>query len=82
MNALLKEKNEEAKNYLFRYIVSAKTTGQNGRILPNSIMRPAVELVTGIKLGPARSLWHRQQDEEMAVTIKVLKELVSCNLER
>lgn len=31
-----------------------KSTGQNGRILPNSILRPAIELVTGIRLGAAR----------------------------
>ena len=68
-------KNEEAKELFIPLYRFCKTTGQNGRILPNSIMRPAVELVTGIKLGPARSPLAPATDEEMAVTIKVLKEI-------
>lgn len=68
-------KNEEAKELFIPLYRFCKTTGQNGRILPNSIMRPAVELVTGIKLGPARSPLAPATDEEMAVTVKVLKEI-------
>ena len=52
-----------------------KSTGQNGRILPNSIMRPAIELVTGIKLGPARSPLAPATEEEMKVTKNVLMEI-------
>lgn len=57
---------------LYRF---CKTTGQNGRILPNSIMRPAIEAVTGIKLGPARLPLAPATEDEMAVTLGVLKEL-------
>ena len=52
-----------------------KSTGQNGRILPNSILRPAIELVTGIKLGAARSPLAPATEEEMAVTTAILKEI-------
>ena len=48
---------------------------KNGRILPNSILRPAIELVTGIKLGPARLPLAPATEEEMAVTTAVLKEI-------
>ena len=52
-----------------------KSTGQNGRILPNSILRPAIEAVTGIKLGPARLPLAPATEEEMAVTLGILKEI-------
>ncbi|MBR4548336.1 MAG: 4-hydroxy-tetrahydrodipicolinate synthase [Oscillospiraceae bacterium] len=57
---------------LYRF---CKTTGQNGRILPNSIMRPAIEKVTGIKLGPARLPLAPATEEELAVSFAVLKEI-------
>ncbi len=50
-----------------------KSCGQNGRILPNSIMRPAIELVTGIQVGPARKPLAPITDEEKAILIDVLK---------
>ena len=52
-----------------------KTLGQGGRILPNSLLRPAIEAVSGIKLGPARSPITKATDAELAVTLGVLKEL-------
>ncbi|MGM9538488.1 MAG: 4-hydroxy-tetrahydrodipicolinate synthase [Candidatus Onthomonas sp.] len=67
--------NEKAKELFVPIYRFCKTTGQNGRILPNSIMRPAIELVTGIKLGPARLPLAPATEEEMAVTTAVLKEI-------
>ena len=68
-------KNEEAKDLFVPMYRFCKTTGQNGRILPNSIMRPAIELVTGINLGPARGPLAPATEEEMEVTVSVLKEI-------
>lgn len=68
-------KNEEAKELFVPMYRFCKTTGQNGRLLPNSIMRPAIELVTGIKLGPARGPLAPATEEEMKVTVDVLKEI-------
>ncbi|WP_251391415.1 4-hydroxy-tetrahydrodipicolinate synthase [Mediterraneibacter agrestimuris] len=68
-------KNDEAKELFVPIYRFCKSTGQNGRILPNSIMRPAIELVTGIKLGPARSPLAPATEEEMKVTKNVLMEI-------
>lgn len=68
-------KNEKAKELFLPIYRFCKSTGQNGRILPNSIMRPAIEMVTGIKLGPARSPLAPATEEEMKVTVGVLKEI-------
>lgn len=67
--------NEKAKELFVPIYRFCKTTGQNGRILPNSIMRPAIEGVSGIKLGPARLPLAPATEEEMAVTNAVLKEI-------
>ncbi|NBJ02082.1 4-hydroxy-tetrahydrodipicolinate synthase [Lachnospiraceae bacterium] len=68
-------KNEEAKELFVPMYRFCKSTGQNGRILPNSIMRPAIELVTGIKLGAARGPLAPATEEEMKVTRAILKEI-------
>lgn len=73
--AFAKGDNEKAKELFVPIYRFCKTTGQNGRILPNSIMRPAIELVTGIELGPARLPLAPATEEEMAVTTAVLKEI-------
>ncbi len=73
--AFAKGDNEKAKELFVPIYRFCKTTGQNGRILPNSIMRPAIELVTGIDLGPARLPLAPATEEEMAVTTAVLKEI-------
>lgn len=73
--AFEKGDNEKAKELFIPLYRFCKTTGQNGRILPNSILRPAIELVTGIKLGPARLPLAPATEEEMAVTTAVLKEI-------
>ena len=56
---------------LYRF---CKSCGQNGRILPNSIMRPAIELVTGIPVGPARSPLAPITEAEKAVLTDVLRQ--------
>ncbi len=67
--------NEKAKELFIPIYRLCKSTGQNGRILPNSILRPAIEAVTGIKLGPARLPLAPATDEEMKVTLGILKEI-------
>lgn len=67
--------NEKAKELFIPIYRFCKSTGQNGRILPNSILRPAIELITGIKLGPARSPLAPATKEEMEVTVAILKEI-------
>ncbi len=67
--------NEKAKELFVPIYRVCKSTGQNGRILPNSILRPAIEMVTGIKLGAARRPLAPATEEEMAVTAAILKEI-------
>lgn len=67
--------NEKAKELFVPMYRFCKSTGQNGRILPNSILRPAIEAVTGIKVGPARSPLAPATQEEMDVTIGILREI-------
>lgn len=67
--------NKKAKELFIPIYRVCKSTGQNGRILPNSILRPAIEMVTGIKLGAARSPLAPATEEEMAVTSSILKEI-------
>lgn len=67
--------NEKARELFVPIYRFCKTTGQNGRILPNSIMRPAIELCTGIKIGPARGPLAPATDDEMNVTKSVLEEI-------
>ena len=74
-DAFEKGDNQRAKELFVPIYRFCKSTGQNGRILPNSILRPAIELVTGIKLGPARSPLAPATEEEMAVTTAILKEI-------
>ena len=74
-DAFEKGENERAKELFIPLYKFCKTTGQNGRILPNSIMRPAIELITGVKLGPARLPLAPATEAEMAVTTAVLKEI-------
>ena len=73
--AFEKGENEKAKELFVPLYRFCKSTGQNGRILPNSIIRPAIELVTGIKLGPARGPLAPATDEEMKVATGILKEI-------
>lgn len=74
-DAFANGENEKAKELFVPIYRFCKSTGQNGRILPNSILRPAIEAVTGIHLGPARSPLAPATEEEMAVTLGILKEI-------
>lgn len=49
--------------------------GRFGRIHPNPVMRPAIEKVTGLKIGPARSPLAPMRSEEEAYLDAILKEL-------
>ncbi len=73
--AFEKGDNNRAKELFTDLYRFCKTTGQNGRILPNSILRPAVEKVTGIRLGPARKPLAPATGEELEVCFAILKEL-------
>jgi 4-hydroxy-tetrahydrodipicolinate synthase len=66
--------NQKAKDLFVSLYKFCKTTGQNGRILPNPIMRPAIEKVSGIPIGPARMPLAPATDEELEVCFAVLKE--------
>lgn len=70
------EKGDNKKAYelflpLYKF---CKSCGQNGRILPNPIIRPAIEAFTGIKIGPARSPLAPITEEEKKVMMAALKE--------
>lgn len=67
-NKRAKELNEP----IYRF---CKTTCPNGRILPNSLMRPAIERVTGLKLGPARGPLAPAHEDELEVTFDVLRQI-------
>ena len=67
--------NEKAKELFVPMYRYCKTMGQNGRILPNSILRPGIELVTGLKLGSARLPLAPATEAEMAVSAAVLKDI-------
>ena len=73
--AFEKGDNEKAKEIFVPMYRFCKSTGQNGRILPNSILRPAIEAVTGIKLGDARLPLAPPTEGEMKVTLGILKEI-------
>lgn len=73
--AFEKGDNGKAKDLFIPLYRFCKSTGQNGRLLPNSILRPAIELVTGIKLGPARLPLAPATAEEIEVAKTILKEI-------
>jgi len=61
---------------LYREIFKlCKAFGVNGRIHPNSMLREAVEMVTGIKVGKPRMPMNGINDKEREVLVSVLKEL-------
>ncbi|MBO4278986.1 MAG: 4-hydroxy-tetrahydrodipicolinate synthase [Spirochaetales bacterium] len=67
--------NEKARELFNSLYKVCKTFGQNGRILPNSIIRPAIKKVSGIHLGPARLPLAPATDEELKVLFDTLKEV-------
>jgi 4-hydroxy-tetrahydrodipicolinate synthase len=79
-DAFEKGDTNKAKELFIPLYKFCKSCGQNGRILPNSIMRPAIELVTGINVGPARSPLAPIMDKEKEVLIATLKEIGKLHL--
>ena len=67
--------NEKAGELFIKLYRFCKTFGMGGRILPNPIMRPAIEMVSGIKVGPARRPLSPLTDEEYQVVKDTLKAL-------
>lgn len=67
--------NQKAKELFVPLYKFCKACGQNGRILPNSILRPAIEMVTGIKVGPARRPLAPITAEELEVIKSILGEI-------
>lgn len=70
-----KGENEKAKELFIPLYRFCRSCGQNGRILPNSILRPAIEMVTGIKVGPARRPLAPITAEETEVMKSILVEI-------
>lgn len=75
MDAFARGENDKAKEMFVPLYRFCKSCGQNGRILPNSIMRPAIEMVTGIKIGPARSPLAPITEHEKEVLVDVMKSI-------
>ena len=67
--------NKKAREINRKLYSFCKTLGQGGRILPNSLLRPAVEAVSGVKIGPPRGPVTKASDAELKVTLDVLKGL-------
>lgn len=67
--------NQKARDLFVPLYKFCKACGQNGRLLPNSIMRPAIELVTGIQVGPARLPLAPITEEEKKVMVSTLREI-------
>lgn len=70
-----KGENEKAKELFAPLYKMCIANSQNGRILPNPILRPAVELVTKIHLGPTRLPMAPITDDELAFLKKTLKDI-------
>jgi 4-hydroxy-tetrahydrodipicolinate synthase len=68
-----KGENERTRELFTKLYRFCKVFGQNGRVLPNPILRPAIELVTGIKVGPPRSPLSPITEEEYQVMKDTLK---------
>lgn len=66
--------NKRARELFVPLYKFCRRCGQNGRILPNSIMRPAIEMVTGIKIGPARRPLAPITEAEKEALAAVLRE--------
>ena len=70
-----KGENEKAKDLFGSLYKMCIANSQNGRILPNPILRPAIELVTKIHLGPPRLPMAPITPEELDFLTKTLKEI-------
>ena len=74
-DAFEKGENKKARELFVPLYLFCKSCGQNGRILPNSIMRPAIEKVTGIHVGPARRPLAPITEKEEAAMVDTLKKI-------
>lgn len=60
------------RNCSYRFTDFVKHADRNGRILPNSIMRPAIEMVTGIPIGPCRGPLAPITEEERKILVDTM----------
>jgi len=67
--------NAKAHELYMKLYTFCKTLGQGGRFLPNSLLRPAVEAVSGVKLGPPRRPITEATPEEKEITFNALRKL-------
>lgn len=75
LKAFAEGDHEKAKDLFVPLYRFCKACGQNGRILPNSIMRPAIEMVTGIPIGPCRGPLSPITADEKNELLRVLKDI-------
>ena len=68
-------KNDVALKNFTKLYKFCRTWADFGRVHPNPILRPAIELKTGLKIGPARGPLAPITKAEMANLKKVMKEL-------
>ncbi|MBR5754793.1 MAG: 4-hydroxy-tetrahydrodipicolinate synthase [Erysipelotrichaceae bacterium] len=68
-------KNDVALENFTKLYKFCRTWADFGRVHPNPILRPAIELKTGLKIGPARGPLAPITDAEMANLKKVMGEL-------
>jgi 4-hydroxy-tetrahydrodipicolinate synthase len=66
---------DESLAYYRDLVIFSKMNGINGRIHPVPMLRAAVEMVTGIKVGKARMPLNGISESEKAEMVTVLKEL-------
>jgi 4-hydroxy-tetrahydrodipicolinate synthase len=66
---------EDSLEYYRDLVKICKLNGINGRVHPNPMLRAAVELVSGIKIGKPRMPLDSISESERAEMMKVLKEL-------
>ncbi len=80
IDAYYKGDNVEASEIYFKMAPFFASLGQNGRINPIPILRGAIEMVSGIKIGPPRGPQTPATAEEMAVTGAILDGLRKFDL--
>jgi len=67
--------NAEAHRLYMMLYRFCRTLGQGGRTLPNAMLRPAVEAVSGVRIGPGRRPITPATPAELEVTLGVLRAL-------
>ena len=70
-----KGENKKIKDIFTKLYRVYRLYTMGGRTLSNPIMRPAIEMVSGIKIGPARSPCTPMSDEEFRVLKDALREV-------